>query len=112
GLPIVRAMWMHYPDDRVAVARGDQYLWGRDILVAPVVEKGATSRRVYLPGGSWYDFWTNAKHNVSGGGREIDRAVDLETMPLFVRAGAILPLDPVKQYSTEPVDDPMTLQIY
>src|SRR5438093_3655588 len=57
GLPIVRALWMHYPDDRVAVARGDQYLWGRDIMVAPVVEKGSTSRHVYLPGGSWYDFW-------------------------------------------------------
>ena len=45
-----------------AVARGDQYLWGRDILVAPVVEKGATSRQVYLPRGAWYDFWTGEQH--------------------------------------------------
>ena len=45
GLPIMRALWLHYPDDPSAVARGDEYLWGRDILVAPVVEKGATSRR-------------------------------------------------------------------
>ena len=43
GLPIMRALWLHYPDDAVAVARGDEYLWGRDMLVAPVVEKGATS---------------------------------------------------------------------
>ena len=109
GLPIVRAMWLHYADDPEAVRRGDQYLWGRDILVAPVTTKGASSRRIYLPRGRWYDFWTNDAHD---GGREIDRAVDLETMPLFVRAGAILPLGPVKQYTSETIGEPMTLQIY
>ena len=58
GVPIVRALWMHYPADRSAVAHGDEYLWGRDILVAPVVERGVTSRSVYVPQGRWYDFWT------------------------------------------------------
>ena len=109
GLPIARALWLHYPDDPLAAARGDQYLWGRDILVAPVTERGAASRRVYLPRGRWYDFWTNEAHD---GGREIVRAVDLETMPLFVRAGAILPIGPVKQYTGEAVDEPATLRIY
>ncbi|HEU4391855.1 MAG TPA: glycoside hydrolase family 31 protein, partial [Blastocatellia bacterium] len=61
GLPIIRALWLHYPDDRIAVARGDEYLWGRDILVAPVTEKGAMSRRLYLPRGTWHDFWTEAR---------------------------------------------------
>ena len=75
-----------------------EYLWGRNILVAPVVEKGATTRRVYLPRGDWYDFWTNERVE---GGREINRAVDLETMPLYVAAGTILPLGPVKQYTGE-----------
>ena len=112
GVPIVRAMWLHYPDDERAVARGDQYLWGRDILVAPVVEKGASTRRVYLPAGTWVDFWTNERHDVPPGGRDVDRAVDLETMPLFVRAGAILPLGPIRQFTTEPVDEPVTMQIY
>jgi alpha-glucosidase/alpha-D-xyloside xylohydrolase len=102
-------MWLHYPDDPQAVLRGDQYLWGRDILVAPVTTRAATSRRVYLPRGRWFDFWTSEPHD---GGREIDRAVDLDTMPLFVRAGAILPIGPVKQYTTETVDEPLTLQIY
>jgi len=109
GLPIIRAMWLHYPDDERAVPRGDQYLWGRDILVAPVVEKGATSRRVYLPQGTWFDFWTGERYD---GGREVDRAVDLETMPLFVRGGAILPLGPVKQYTSERVDAPTIVQLY
>lgn len=109
GMPIMRALWLHYPDDPVAVARDDQYLWGPDILVAPVYERGAASRRVYLPQGDWYDFWTGEP---ADGGREISRAVDLETMPLFVRAGAIVPLGPVKQYAYEKVEGPLSVTIY
>ena len=109
GLPILRAMWLHHPDDPVAVARGDQYLWGRDILVAPVVEKNASSRRLYLPRGTWYDYWTGRPET---GGREIDRAVDLETTPLYVRAGAVIPMGPLKQYTAEPVDGPLSVTVY
>lgn len=109
GLPIIRALWLHYAEDAVAVGRGDEYLWGRDILVAPVTEKGATSRNLYLPRGVWYDFWTEEKVE---GGREISRPVDLATMPLYVRAGSIIPLGPVKQYTGEKVDAPLTLQVY
>ncbi len=109
GVPIIRALWLHYPDDRVAVERGDEYLWGRDILVAPVTEKGAGARAVYLPHGRWYDFWQSVPLE---GGREIQREVDLATMPLYVRGGAILPLGPVKQYTGEQVDAPLTVQIY
>ncbi|MCI0435885.1 MAG: DUF5110 domain-containing protein [Gemmatimonadetes bacterium] len=109
GLPIMRALWLHYPDDRLASARGDQYLWGRDILVAPVVEPRVTRRNLYLPPGLWYDFWTEEPVH---GGREISRRVDLETVPLYVRAGAILPLGPVRQYTAEQVDGPLTLLVY
>ena len=109
GLPIIRALWLHYPGDPVAVGRGDQFLWGRDILVSPVVEKGATVRKVYLPRGGWFDFWTEERIE---GGREIDRPVDLETMPLHVRAGALLPLGPVKEYVEQQVDAPVTLVVY
>ncbi len=109
GMPILRALWLHYPDDPKAVACGDEYLWGKDMLVAPVVEKGATTRRVYLPAGHWYDFWTRERLE---GGREISRAVDLETMPLYVRAGSILPLGPVKQFANEKVGEPLSVVIY
>jgi alpha-glucosidase (family GH31 glycosyl hydrolase) len=109
GLPMIRALWLHHSDDPQAVARGDQFLWGRDILVSPVVEKGASSRRLYLPRGKWFDFWTE---EAVEGGREIDRAVDLETMPLHVRTGAILPLDPIRQHVDEEVSDPLQLTIY
>jgi alpha-glucosidase/alpha-D-xyloside xylohydrolase len=109
GLPIMRALWLHYPDDAAAVIRGDEYLWGRDVLVAPITEKGASVRRLYLPRGDWYDFWTEEK---VAGGRETDRPVDLATLPLYVRAGAILPFGPVKQYTGEKVDGPLTLVVY
>jgi alpha-glucosidase (family GH31 glycosyl hydrolase) len=109
GMPIMRSLWLHYPADPVATARGDEYLWGRDILVAPVVEAGASSRLLYLPRGAWYDFWTNERIE---GGREITRPVDLETLPLYVRAGAIVPLGPVKQYTGEKVDQPLAVSIY
>jgi alpha-glucosidase/alpha-D-xyloside xylohydrolase len=109
GLPMMRALWLHHPDDAQAVGRGDQFLWGRDILVSPVTEKGATSRTLYLPRGTWYDFWTGERLE---GGREINRAVDLETMPLHVRAGSILPLGPVKQWVDQQVDGPLTVTVY
>ena len=109
GVPIMRAMWLHFPDDPIAVARGDQYMWGPDLLVAPVVQKGATTRRLYLPRGVWFDFWTNERVE---GGREIDRPVTLDVTPIFVRAGAVIPMGPVKQYTGEAVDAPLTLVAY
>jgi alpha-glucosidase (family GH31 glycosyl hydrolase) len=109
GVPIMRPLWLHFPHDPKSVECGDQYLWGPNLLVAPVVEKGATSRRVYLPPSKWFDFWTG---ELLEGGREIDRPVDLETLPLYARSGSILPLGPVKQYAEEKVDRPITVSIY
>jgi len=109
GMPVMRALWLHYPEDAAAVARGDEYLWGRDILVAPVVEKGATERKVYLPRGVWYEFFEGRRIE---GGSEITRNVDLETLPLYVRAGAVVPMGPVKQSTGEKVDAPLTVAAY
>jgi alpha-glucosidase/alpha-D-xyloside xylohydrolase len=109
GIPPMRALYLHYPNDPEAVKLGDEYLWGRDLLVAPVVEKGAQQRRLYLPAGDWYDWWTNKKVT---GGRWLERPVDLGTLPLYVRAGAIVPLDPVRQYTAQPVSEPTTLRVY
>jgi alpha-glucosidase (family GH31 glycosyl hydrolase) len=109
GMPIIRALWLHYPQDAIAVGRGDEYLWGRNILVAPVVEAGATSRQLYLPQGNWFDFWTGER---VAGGREITRKVDLETLPVYVCGGSILPMGPVKQYTAEKIDVPLSIVIY
>jgi alpha-glucosidase/alpha-D-xyloside xylohydrolase len=109
GMPMMRSLWLHYPKDEQASRIADQYLWGRDMLIAPVYEKGATSREVYLPEGTWYDWWTG---KAVEGGKTITRQVDLSCMPIYVRAGAIIPLDPVRQYTSQEVDQPTTLRIY
>lgn len=109
GLPFMRALWLHYPDDAKARGTGDEYLWGRDLLIAPVFKKGAAERSVYLPAGRWYDYWNGEPIT---GGTVVNRPVDLTTMPIYVRAGAILPLDPIRQYTAEKTDEPLVLRIY
>lgn len=116
GIPIMRALWLHYPQDPMAVSQSSEYLWGRNMLIAPVTEKGIdgphyfSMRNVYLPEGNWYDFWR--PDQTIPGKQTLELTVDLTTMPIFVKAGTILPLDPVRQYVDEPVDEPMTLRIY
>ena len=109
GMPPMRALYLHYPKDPEALKPGDEYLWGRDLLVAPVVEKGARSRRLYLPAGNWYDWWTNEK---IAGGRWLERPADLGTLPLYVREGSVVPLDSVRQYTSQAVTEPTTLMVY
>jgi alpha-glucosidase/alpha-D-xyloside xylohydrolase len=109
GMPMMRALWLQYPKDSYAASLGNQYLWGADLLIAPVYQKGTATRNVYLPEGKWYDWWTN---RVIKGGKTITRPVDLATMPIYVREGAIIPLDPVRQYAAEIINEPETLKIY
>ena len=109
GMPLQRAMWLHYPTDEKVRNMGNQFLWGRDLLIAPVFEKGATTREVYLPKGDWYDWWTNTKET---GGKTITKQVDLSVMPMYVRAGSIIPFDPIRQYTGEVVNEPTTLKVY
>ena len=78
-------------------------------MIAPVFQKGAGSRQLYLPSGLWYDWWTG---EAQPGSRTIKRTVDLATMPIYARAGAIIPVDPVRQFTGEKVDAPLTLRIY
>jgi len=109
GIPLIRSLGLSFPDDPTAWTTADAYLFGPSLLVAPVFEQGATERKVYLPAGGWYDFWT-AKH--MDGGDTVKVQASLETMPLFVRAGSILPTGPVKQYVAEPSTEPVHLTIY
>ena len=109
GLPLMRSLWLAYHDDAKAAAIDNAYLFGDSLLVAPVIELGATHRTTYLPRGLWWDYWINSRLE---GGQEVTREVDLETLPLYVKAGAILPLGPVKQYVHEESDEPLRLRVY
>jgi alpha-glucosidase (family GH31 glycosyl hydrolase) len=109
GIPLIRSLGLAFPEDPAAWATFDAYLFGPSLLVAPVFERGATERKVYLPTGKWYDFWTAKPVE---GGRTISAPVTLKDLPLFVRAGTIFPTGPVKQYVAEPRADLVRLTIY
>src|SRR3954453_16430879 len=103
------ALVMDYRDDIAAANVGDQFMYGPAILVNPVTEPGATKRHLYLPKATWYDFWTGVR---VGGGHYVDGAAPIDKMPLYVRAGSILPMGPEMQWSTEKTEDPIELRIY
>jgi alpha-D-xyloside xylohydrolase len=95
GAPFMRGLFMDFGDDPKVANIGDEYMFGPALLVAPVTEQGVTSRSVYLPAGTdWYNFWTNERVH---GGQTISAAAPIDVIPLFVRAGSILPLgEPVE----------------
>jgi alpha-glucosidase/alpha-D-xyloside xylohydrolase len=109
GLPIMRALWLAHPTDSQALAVDDAYMWGESLLVAPVTTRSATDRSIYLPTGTWTDYWTGEK--VTGGATHT-RPVDLATLPLYVKSGSIIPLGPIKQYTLEQSPTPLELHIY
>ena len=100
GAPFMRALFMDFPDDPNVADIPDEYMFGPAFLVAPVTEQGAVSRKVYLPAGSdWYNYWTNER---SKGGQTIVVAAPIDTIPLFVRAGSIVPLGVAIQSAQQP----------
>ena len=105
----MRPLIMDFAGDRQAMDVGDQFLFGPAILVNPVTDPGATSRRLYLPKARWYDFWSGAPVE---GGRSIEADAPLERIPLYVRAGSILPLGPAIEYTGEKAADPIELRVY
>jgi alpha-D-xyloside xylohydrolase len=105
----MRPLAMDFRTDVRALNTPDEFLFGPAILVSPVIEPGATSRRVYLPPGKWYDFWTGS--SVDGGGMS-SAAASLDRIPLHVRVGSIVPMGPDLQWATEKAADPLELRIY
>ena len=107
---IMRGLVMDFPADRHAWGIKDEYLFGPALLVAPVTEYKARSRSVYLPtGASWYDFYTG---RVSSGGQSVSVAAPYERIPLFVRAGSIIPTGPAIQYALQEANPTLTLHVY
>ena len=130
GNTMMRALVMDYANDSNAVARNDEYMFGRNLLVKPVtdpmytykdqqkrghlifpdVKKAAAPTDVYLPAGNdWFDFWTGARHT---GGSTIQRLCPIDIIPVFVKAGSILPWGPAVQYSSEKPWDNLEIRVY
>jgi alpha-D-xyloside xylohydrolase len=90
GAPYMRALFMDFPNDTEAASQSDEYMFGPAFLVAPITDQGVTSRKVYLPAGAdWYNYWTNERLH---GGQTVTVKAPIDTLPLFVRAGSIVPL--------------------
>ena len=105
----MRALAMDFRGDPRALNVGDEFMFGPAVLVAPVTEPGATTKRMYLPKTKWYDFWTGSSQ---AGGMMIETAAPLDRLPLFVRAGSIVPMGPDVQYAAEKPADPIELRVY
>jgi alpha-D-xyloside xylohydrolase len=106
----MRPLVMDFAADKKTHEIGHQYLFGRSILVAPVTKYQAKKWSVYLPEGSgWYNFWTNQYYN---GGREVNTDAPIDIVPLYVKAGSIIPIGPDVQYSTEKKWDNLTIRVY
>ncbi|HEY1577958.1 MAG TPA: glycoside hydrolase family 31 protein [Terracidiphilus sp.] len=106
---LMRPLVMDWREDLEAQNTGDEYLFGPAILVSPVTTQGATSRKMYLPKATWYDFWTGAK---TEGGQYIEADAPLAKLPLYVKAGSIVPMGPKMEWSTEKPADPIEVRVY
>lgn len=109
GLPIMRPLVLEYEQDENTRNLNDEFMIGSHLLVAPVVEQGMTKKMVYLPEGEWFDYWTKEK---IAGGQYIIRDAPLDTCPVYVKAGTILPKYPVADYIGTSEPQKLSLEVY
>jgi alpha-D-xyloside xylohydrolase len=119
GYTMMRSLAFDFREDAGIQSIPDQYMFGPAFMVSPVTQRMYSlpnskdikkTRKVYLPkANSWYDFWTG---KLIQGGQTIDAAAPIETLPLFIKAGSIVPMGPYLQYATEKVADPLEIRIY
>ncbi len=109
GMPMMRALVLNYQHDENVYNITDQYMLGDNLMVCPVTTKGAQTRTVYLPQGNWYNYWTGKP---VAGGRYWNVVTPLDSLPLYVKAGSIIPSQPVMKYVDEKPVDAITLDVY
>jgi alpha-glucosidase len=105
----MRPLAFEFPDVAGFLSEGTQFMFGADLLVAPVLWPGATNREVRLPKGEWYDYWSGKKYE---GNTSVTVDAPINRIPIFVKAGAIVPTQQVLQYSDQAPIDPLTLTFY
>ncbi len=109
GEPVMRPLWYEFPEDKLTYLNNDQFMVGKDIMVAPVIREGAETRGIYLPiGAEWIDWWTGEKFE-SGKTHYLKTPID--RLPLFVRVGAVIPTQPVIQHTGEMPKVNLTLNV-
>jgi alpha-D-xyloside xylohydrolase len=107
---MMRGLVMDFPKDKNALDINDEYMFGRSLLVSPVTLKATASKETYLPAGTdWYDFWTAEKFS---GGKKVSRPTPLDIIPLYVKAGSLIPVGPSVQYAEEKKWDNLEIKVY
>ncbi|MEY8847766.1 glycoside hydrolase family 31 protein [Psychroserpens sp. XS_ASV72] len=109
GKPILKSLVLYDQEDVQTHYRTDEFVFGDNILVCPILEPNARGRRMYIPRGNWYDYWNKA---LIKGGKEIWVDADIDSMPIFVEEGAIIPKYPIQQYVDELDIEEVTLDVY
>ncbi|MDR6942997.1 glycoside hydrolase family 31 protein [Mucilaginibacter pocheonensis] len=109
GMPLMRALVLPYQDDANTYDIADQYLLGDNLMVCPVTTKGAQTRTIYLPEGTWFDYWTGKRYN---GKQYVQVLTPMDCLPLFVKAGGIIPMQPAMKYMDEKPVDVITLDVF
>lgn len=109
GRPILKSLVLYDQEDVHTHYRTDEFVFGESILVCPIIEQNARGRRMYIPRGNWYNYWTN---EVVKGGKELWVDADIESMPIFIKEGAIIPKYPIQQYVDELDIEEVTLDVY
>ena len=109
GTPLIKSLVLYDQEDHQTHYRTDEFIYGDKILVCPINEPNAKGRRMYVPRGKWYNLWTD---ELVDGGRELWVDADLDTMPIFIKEGAVIPKFPIQQYVGEKVIEEVTLDVY
>jgi len=109
GMPLMRALVLEHQNDANVYDIGDQYYFGNNLMVCPVTTKGAQTRSVYLPEGKWLDYWTGKKYE---GKQYVHIVTPVDTIPVFAKAGAIIPMQPEMKYTDEKLVSELTLDIF
>ncbi|MCX7903585.1 MAG: glycoside hydrolase family 31 protein [Caloramator sp.] len=109
GLPLMRPLFLHYQEDKSTYELNDEFLFGENILVAPVLEQGKSVRAVYLPEGNWIDYWTKEEHE---GGKYILKEAPLDICPIFIKKGSIIPNFEEQNYVGEKKNSKLILDVY
>jgi len=109
GIPMLKPLVYYDQEDTQTHYRNDEFIFGNQILVCPILEPNAVGRRMYIPRGEWYNYWNN---ELSTGGKEVWIDTKFDEIPVFVKAGAIIPKYPVQQYVGELEFDELTLDLY
>jgi alpha-glucosidase len=108
GVPALRPLFLEFPQDERTAQMDDEFMFGSDLLVAPVLWEGAEQRDIYLPAGEWFDYWTGQQYH---GGTDIHLAVTLDSIPMFVRGGAFIFRQSVVQHTGQMSGHPLRVLV-